>query len=125
MLPSQEPKYGIHDGQIVNRLSGAPIPDDEPIFVCRANDRLAGRILSAYFIAIEDSEHVRRGRPPENFKRFAREHPERIRTRTPAPPRQDDRGCSRRRSTLPLPRHPAGIEYPSAPVRHRRTPSAR
>ena len=112
MLPSQEPKYGIRDGEIVKRLSGAPIPDDEPIFVFRAKNRLAGRILSAYSSIIEGPEHVRRGRPPENFKRVAREHPERIRTRTPALPRHDDRGCSRPRSTLPLARHPAGIEYP-------------
>ena len=79
MLPSQEPKYGIRDGQIVNLSSGAPIPDDEPIFIFRAKDRLAVRILTAYFSAIEDSEHARAvaGRL-EDFKRFAREHPERM-----------------------------------------------
>ncbi len=59
MLPSQEPKYGIRNGQIVNRESGAPIPDDEPIFVFRAKDRLAVRILTGYFSAIEDPEHAR------------------------------------------------------------------
>ena len=79
MLHSQEPKYGIRDGQIVNRSSGAPIPDDEPIFIFRAKDRLAVLILTAYFSAIEDSEHARAvaGRL-EDFKRFAREHPERM-----------------------------------------------
>ena len=79
MLPSQEPKYGIRDGQIVNRLSGASIPGDEPIFIFRAKDRLAVRILTSYFSAIEDPEHARAvaGRL-EDFKRFAREHPERM-----------------------------------------------
>ena len=79
MLPSQEPKYGIRDGQIVNLSSGAPIPDDEPIFIFRAKDRLAVRILTSYFSAIEDPEHARAvaGRL-EDFKRFAREHPERM-----------------------------------------------
>ncbi len=79
MLPSQEPKYGIRDGQVVNRGSGAPIPDDEPIFIFRAKDRLAVRILTAYFSAIEDPEHARAvGARLEDFKRFAREHPERM-----------------------------------------------
>jgi len=82
MHPSQEPKYGIRDGQIVNRLSGAPIPDDEPIFIFRAKHRLAVRTLTAYFSAIDDPEHagavaVRL----EEFKRFAREHPERMKDR--------------------------------------------
>ena len=79
MLPSQEPKYGIRDGRIINRQTGERIPDDEPIFVRRAKDRLAVRILTAYFSAIEDPEHARAvaGRL-EDFKRFAREHPERM-----------------------------------------------
>ena len=79
MLPSQEPKYGIRNGQIVNRESGAPIPDDEPIFVFRAKDRLAVRILTGYFSAIEDPEHARAvAARLEDFKRFAKEHPERM-----------------------------------------------
>ena len=79
MLPSQEPKYGIRDGRIINRHTGEPIPDDEPIFVFRAKDRLAVRILTAYFSAIEDPEHARAMAVRlEDFKRFAREHPERM-----------------------------------------------
>ena len=78
MLPSQEPKYGIRDGRIINRQTGEPIPDDEPIFVFRAKDRLTVRILTAYFSAIEDPEHARAvAARLEDFKRFAREHPER------------------------------------------------
>ena len=79
MLPSQEPKYGISDGRIINRQTGEPIPDDEPIFVFRAKDRLAVRILTAYFSAIEDPEHARAvAARLEDFKRFAREQPERM-----------------------------------------------
>ena len=79
MLPSQEPKYGIRGGRIINRQTGAPIPDDEPIFLFRAKDRLAVRILTAYFSAIEDPEHARAvAARLEDFKRFAREHPERM-----------------------------------------------
>lgn len=79
MLPSQEPKYGIRSGRIVSRESGAPIPDDEPVFIFRAKDRLAVRILTAYFSAIENSEHARAvAARLEDFKRFSREHPERM-----------------------------------------------
>jgi hypothetical protein len=79
MLPSQEPKYGIRDGRIINRQTGERIPDDEPIFVLRAKDRLAVRILTAYFSAIEDPEHARAvAARLEDFKRFSREHPERM-----------------------------------------------
>lgn len=55
MLQSQEPKYGISDGRIVNRRPGEAIPDDEPVFVLRAKDRLAIRALTAYFSAVDDS----------------------------------------------------------------------
>ena len=79
MLPSQEPKYGIRGGRIVNRLSGTSIPDDEPIFIFRAQDRLAVRTLTAYFGAITDPAHARAvAARLDDFKRFAREHPERM-----------------------------------------------
>ena len=79
MLPSQEPKYGIRGGRIVNRRSGVPIPNDEPISIFRAKDRLAVRTLTAYFSAIEDPAHARAvAARLEDFKRFAREHPERM-----------------------------------------------
>ena len=79
MLPSQEQKYGIRGGRIVNRRSGVPIPNDEPIFIFRAKDRLAVRTLTAYFSAIEDPAHARAvAARLEDFKRFAREHPERM-----------------------------------------------
>ena len=69
----------MRDGRIVNRASGEAIPDEEPIFVLRAKDRLAVRTLTAYFSAIEDPEHARAvATRLEDFKRFAREHPERM-----------------------------------------------
>jgi hypothetical protein len=67
------------DGRVVSRSSGEHIPDDEPIFVLRAKDRLAVRTLTTYFSAIEDPEHDRAvAARLEDFKRFAREHPERM-----------------------------------------------
>jgi hypothetical protein len=49
---NQERKYDAVDGKIVNRATGKPIPDDEPIVIFRAKDKLAvlahkvGRILN-------------------------------------------------------------------------------
>ena len=63
----------------MNRSSGEPIPDEEPLFIFRAKDRIAVRILRAYFSAIDDPEHARAvAARLEDFKRFAREHPERM-----------------------------------------------
>ncbi len=79
MLQSQEPKYGIRKGRIVNRRTGEAIPDDEPIFVLRAKDRLAIRALTAYSSAVEDPQHAQAvAARIEDFKRFAQEHPERL-----------------------------------------------
>lgn len=73
------------DGRIVNRGSGEPIPDDEPIFVLRAKDRLAVRTLTAYFSAVDEPERARVvAARLEDFRRFVREHPERM--EDPDPP---------------------------------------
>jgi hypothetical protein len=41
-------KYEARDGQIVKRSTGEPIPEDEPIFILRARDRLAYERLLEY-----------------------------------------------------------------------------
>lgn len=69
----------MFDGRIVNRQSSDPIPDDEPIFVLCAKDRLAVRTLTAYFSAIEDPEYARAVAVRlEAFKRFGRDRPDRM-----------------------------------------------
>jgi hypothetical protein len=81
MKSRQEPKYKIK-GQIVNRESGAAIPDDEPIFILRARDVSAVGTLEQY-------HNLNRGSsPPEHleavqkrvdqFRKFAEEHPDRM-----------------------------------------------
>ena len=62
MLQSQERKYGIRDDSIVNRRTGEPIPDDEPVLVLRAKDRLVIRALTPYFSAVEDPSLHKRSR---------------------------------------------------------------
>lgn len=45
----QEPKYGIDlKGRIVNRKSGKPVPDEEPVFILRAKDLNALATLAYY-----------------------------------------------------------------------------
>lgn len=46
----QENKYttGRKDGRLVNRATGKPIPDDEPVFILRASDVHAIVALEAY-----------------------------------------------------------------------------
>ncbi len=49
-------KYEARDGQIVKKLTGEPIPEDEPIFILRARDRLAlGAIAKYYEAAVLDN----------------------------------------------------------------------
>jgi hypothetical protein len=80
MRTAQEPKYDVRDGRIVNRRTGQPILDDEPIFVFRAKDRRALTALTAYYAAITNPEHAKAVAVRiESFKAFAAAHPERMR----------------------------------------------
>lgn len=82
MKIKQEPKYKIK-GQIINRETGQPIPDDEPVFILRARDVTAVSTLTAYHKNAGDA-----GSPPEHllavekrieqFKKFSEEHPDRM-----------------------------------------------
>ena len=68
------------DGRIVDRHTGQPIPDDEPIFVFRAKYRRALTALTAYYAAITNPEHAKAVAVRiESFKAFAAGHPERMR----------------------------------------------
>lgn len=80
---TQDPKYDIEvttDGaQLVNSISGKPIPLDEPIFIFRAQDRKALPHLSSYKNDCANGQHAavvscRIG----EFEQFAASHPERM-----------------------------------------------
>jgi len=58
MKLSQERKYDSIDGKIVNRSTGKPIPDDEPIMIFRAKDRKTIGMLIAYAAMCEDENHI-------------------------------------------------------------------
>ena len=48
MKASQEPKYDIVRGQIVNRATAKAIPADEPVIIFRAKDKHLPALLRAY-----------------------------------------------------------------------------
>jgi hypothetical protein len=76
----QERKYDAVDGKIVNRATGKPIPDDEPLIIFRAKDKLAGLAMSYYAALCEDKLHhdVIRGRV-HDFIGWQLDNPEKVR----------------------------------------------
>lgn len=58
MKSTQDPKYGINDdGVICNIATGAPIPDNEPVFILRAKDVLAEQAIAYYLTMVATGEH--------------------------------------------------------------------
>lgn len=78
---AQEPKYTTASatGRIVNRETGKPIPDYEPVMIFRAQDKRAVPALWGYHDACTDAGHraVIKARIAD-FERFAVEHPDRM-----------------------------------------------
>lgn len=77
----QEPKYAIGErGRIVNRRTGRAIPDDEPVFILRAQDKLALQTLLAYRSAVgaEGLNPDSIGERILAFSAFAERNPDRM-----------------------------------------------
>jgi hypothetical protein len=77
----QEPKYttGTKDGRLVNRSTGKPIPDDEPVFVIRGQDIHALPLLHAYLSMVKEIDQAAAvGKRIVAFRDFANAHPERM-----------------------------------------------
>lgn len=74
--------------RLVNRASGKPIPEDEPVFILRGQDRVASQGIADYGRALERYDGAIRPMPIEHdvwtryeeFERFAVNHPERMKT---------------------------------------------
>jgi hypothetical protein len=86
MTQTQEPKYEIRDGKIVNRSSGEAIPDDEPIMIFRARDKHAHGAIMDYFRRCSNTQHaeVVLARAAQ-FAEFADDHPDRMKEPDTAP----------------------------------------
>ena len=65
---SQESKYDIQDGRLVNRETGKEIPADEPVFVLRAKDFKAIATLQFYLGVCTKPDH--RSAISDVIKRF-------------------------------------------------------
>jgi hypothetical protein len=76
---AEDRKFKFENGQFVNRVSGEPIPDDEPVIIFRARDRKALPILHLY-LSLCDDEHHRQAIQDRiyEFGAFQRAHPERV-----------------------------------------------
>lgn len=74
-----ERKYKIDNGRIVRRADGVPIPEDEPLFILRAQDINALPALLAYHVLCKDLNHKASIVKSINaFKQFATENPDRM-----------------------------------------------
>lgn len=85
---SQEPKYTTSSkhGRLVNRSTGKAIPDDEPVFILRAQDMLALEALRAYLSSVIDPVHAAVvGSRFDDFSAFAATHPDRMKMPDSAP----------------------------------------
>lgn len=74
---SQEPKYtaSSKDGRLVNRATGKPIPDSEPIFVLRAQDKHAAEAIRFYMSLCQEPDHTKAvSTRLAAFERFAEEN---------------------------------------------------
>lgn len=54
---AEDRKFKFENGQFVNRVSGEPILDDEPVILFRARDRHALAVLAFYYGLVEDEHH--------------------------------------------------------------------
>ena len=84
-MSENDPKYNFADNCIYNVASGEMIPEDEPCMVFRARDIWAICAIEGYLDDIEigigeaDTPHVTAVKERiEAFRRFAREHPDRM-----------------------------------------------
>lgn len=76
-------KFSVDNDRILKHSNGEPIPDDEPVFILRARDRLALPLLRIYeqlsMIDGCNSYHFNSLKMSiERFESFRRLHPEKM-----------------------------------------------
>ena len=76
---SEDRKFKFENGRFVNRVSGEPIPDDEPVIIFRARDRHSLALLRHYQLLATDPHHQRAIQDRiDEFTAYQRAHPERL-----------------------------------------------
>ena len=79
-----ERKYDIQNNKLVKRTNGIPLPEDEPLFVLRAQDKIALAILGAYHAMTDNVQHKEAIMLViKDFQKFELEHPDRMKTPDP------------------------------------------
>lgn len=74
-----ERKYEIKDNQIIKRSNGVAIPDDEPLFIFRAQDKRAVGALLAYQSICNSMNHKASiQKSIDDFRAFENQFPERM-----------------------------------------------
>ena len=77
-------KFGIDEqGQLIKISNGEVLPEDEPLFLVRARDRLAIPLLQVYEVlsrmdGCNDWHHAKLERTISAFIQFSKDHPERM-----------------------------------------------
>lgn len=75
----QDRKFKFENGQFVNRVSGEPIPLDEPIMIFRARDHHALETIKHYYHLIQDDHHRQAVADRlDEFDDFSRKNPDRM-----------------------------------------------
>ena len=74
-----ERKYMIKDGRLVKRIGEKPVPDAEPLFIFRAQDRKALAALVAYNMILDNLEQKAEVTKSINdFRAFQEKNPEKM-----------------------------------------------
>jgi hypothetical protein len=76
-----ERKYKIDKdtGRLVSRAEGVPVPEDEPLFILRAQDRNALPMLMAYHAICQDLNHQGNViKSINDFDEFRKKYPDRM-----------------------------------------------
>jgi hypothetical protein len=85
-IATQDPKYSIVSGRLVNAATLNAIPDDEPLFILRGRDLHALDTLWPYLDACPPGPHRDAIRTSiARFERFARDNPDRMKEPDTAP----------------------------------------
>jgi len=73
-----EREYKIEDGQLVERLTGVPVPVDEPLFILRATDSRALPVLLGYHMISNLDQKALLTPTVKDFEDFAKNNPEKM-----------------------------------------------
>ena len=79
-----ERKYDIQNNKVVKRDDGSALPEDEPLFILRAQDKFALVVLGTYHALSQNLQHKEAIMLViKDFQKFEREHLDRMKQPDP------------------------------------------